>query len=256
MKKIISWVIRYIPRKYLQLLSPLALKTLALFYAGKNVQCPICKSQFRKFLPYGRGTSARENALCPHCQSLERHRLLWLYFQEKTSLFTEAHQLLHIAPESCFMTRFAKLKNLEYVTADLESPLAQVKMDIHDMPFEDNQFSIVLCNHVMEHVDDDIQAMREIQRVLKPGGWAIIQVPMMKEGLMVTYEDKSITSPAERFEAFGQEDHVRMYGADYGRRLEMAGFRVVEDTFVLEMEDESIKKYALPAKEIIYYCEK
>ncbi|MEO1655250.1 MAG: SAM-dependent methyltransferase, partial [Bacteroidota bacterium] len=99
MKKIISLVIRYIPRKYLQILSPIALRLLSIFYLGNQVQCPICKSTYRKFLPYGRGSSARENALCPHCQSLERHRLIWLYLQERTTFFEEEHSLLHIAPE-------------------------------------------------------------------------------------------------------------------------------------------------------------
>ena len=256
MKKIISWVIRNIPRKYLQLISPLALKTLALFYRGNKVECPVCNHTFSKFLPYGRGTSARPNALCPNCQSLERHRLIWLYLKKKTNFFTKKNHFLHIAPESCFMERFEKMSDLEYITADLESPLAKVKMDIHNIPFEDNTFDVAMCNHVLEHVDDDIQAMREIHRVLKPGGWAILQVPMMKAGLKVTYEDKNITEPAERFKAFGQEDHVRMYGEDYGERLVLGGFQVTEDTFVFDLDAEQVARYALPSKEIVYLCQK
>ncbi len=252
MKKIIGWVIRYIPRKYLQLISPLALRVLALFYRGKIVQCPICGSQFKKFLPYGRGQFARANALCPNCQSLERHRLLWLYFQAKTDLLQAPNKLLHIAPEVCFIKPFRKLPSLDYTTADLESPLAEVKMDVHEIPFEDNTFDIVLCNHVMEHVRDDIQAMREIRRVLKPEGWAIMQVPMMKEGLVETFEDDSIVSPSERFKVYGQEDHVRLYGSDYGQRMEKAGFDVLEDPFVLELDPELVKKHSLPSREIIY----
>jgi SAM-dependent methyltransferase len=255
-KKIISFVIRQIPRKYLQLISPLALKILGLFYRGKGVECPVCGSQFRAFIPYGRGTSARNNALCPNCQALERHRLIWLYLREKTDFFQTSKKVLHIAPESCFIHRFEKMKNLDYITADIESPLAKVKMDIHQIPFQDDTFEVAFCNHVMEHVENDIQAMSEIHRVLKPGGWAIIQVPFFSDTLATTFEDKNITSPAEKFKAYGQEDHVRMYGKDYGRRLEKAGFQVVEDDFVKQLDPKIVEKYALPAQEIIYLSKK
>ncbi|MEO1654525.1 MAG: class I SAM-dependent methyltransferase, partial [Bacteroidota bacterium] len=160
------------------------------------------------------------------------------------------------APESCFMQRFSKMKNLKYITADLESPLAEVKMNVQDIPFEDNTFDVVFCNHVMEHVDSDLEAMREIHRVLKPGGWAIMQVPMMKPGLKVTFEDASIVSPAERFKAFGQEDHVRLYGEDYGERLRLAGFQVKEDDFAAQLDRKVTQRHALPSREIIYFCEK
>ncbi len=256
MKKIISWVIRSIPRKYLQLISPLALKILSLFYFGNKVQCPVCNSKFSRFVPYGRGESARENALCPHCQALERHRLIWLYLKEKTNFFEAELKVLHIAPESCFIHRFENMKNLDYITADIESPLAKIKMDIHEIPFQENTFDVAFCNHVMEHVENDIKAMSEIHRVLKPQGWAIIQVPFMKEGLTTTYEDASILTEAERFKAFGQEDHLRMYGTDYGRRLEKGGFDVQEDDFVKQITHEKVLRYALPQNEIIYVCKK
>jgi SAM-dependent methyltransferase len=256
MKKIISWVIRSIPRKYLQLISPLALKILSLFYFGNKVQCPVCNSKFSRFVPYGRGESARENALCPHCQALERHRLIWLYLKEKTNFFEAELKVLHIAPESCFIHRFENMKNLDYITADIESPLAKIKMDIHEIPFQEDTFDVAFCNHVMEHVENDIKAMSEIHRVLKPQGWAIIQVPFMKEGLATTYEDASILTEAERFKAFGQEDHLRMYGTDYGRRLEKGGFDVQEDDFVKQITPEKVLRYALPQNEIIYVCKK
>lgn len=256
MKKLISWIIRRVPRKYLQIISPLALKVLAIFYRGNKVECPVCGKSFKKFLPYGRGESARENALCPHCLSLERHRLMHLYLKEKTNFFKDQLKVLHIAPEACFIKRFDKMPNLEYITADLESPLAKVKMDVHDIPFDAGTFDVAFCNHVMEHVDDDIKAMSEIHRVLKPGGWAIIQVPFMAEGLELTYEDATITSPNERFKAFGQEDHVRMYGTDYGLRLQQGGFEVVEDDYVMHLDKALVEKYALPAKEIVYLCKK
>jgi hypothetical protein len=151
MKKLISFLIRYVPRKYLQRVSGIGLKVLGLFYRGSAVTCPICETSYRKFLPYGR-INARENALCPNCQSLERHRLIWLYLQEQTDFFKTEKDILHVAPEDCFIHRFEKRNGDKYITADIESPLAKVKMDIHQIPFEENRFDVVLCNHVLEHV--------------------------------------------------------------------------------------------------------
>lgn len=253
MKHLISWVIRKIPRKYLQLFSHWVLKILVIFYRGNKVECVVCQRNFRKFLPYGR--VPRENALCPNCLSLERHRLMWLYLKEKTNFFDDDLKVLHIAPEICFIDRFEQLQNIEYITADLESPLAKVKMDIHEMPFEDDSFDIVFCNHVMEHVDDDIKAMQEIKRVLNKDGWAIIQSPI-DPTLSITYEDKSLKTWDEREKAHGQGDHLRTYGQDYGKRLASAGFQVKEDQYVQSLSIETIQKYALPREEIIFKCKK
>ncbi len=252
MKTIISFVIRYIPRSLLQLISHFFLRILAVFYKGNQVKCTICHSHFRKFLPYGR--KARGNALCPHCLALERHRLMWLFLQEKTDFFTKTKKVLHIAPEYCFIDRFEKLDNLDYITGDIESPLAKVKMDVHQIPFEDNTFDVVFCNHVMEHVDDDIQACREINRVLKKDGWGIVQSPVYD--LPETLEDKSITDPAEREQRFGQRDHVRKYGNDYAQRLRTSGLKVEENNYVKTLPTELVMKYGLPEKEIIFFCTK
>ena len=150
------------------------------------------------------------------------------------------------------MSRFDALENLEYITADIESPLAKVKMDIHEIPFEDDSIDIIFCNHVLEHVDDDMQALREMRRVLKPGGWAILQVPFFYPLPKTTYEDRAIVDPKEREKAFGQDDHVRMYGEDYGTRLASSGFRVVEERLIDELSADEKSLYALPEKEVIY----
>ncbi len=160
--------------------------------------------------------------------------------------------MLHIAPELCYIDRFEAMEHLDYVTADLESPLAKVKMDIHDMPFEENSFDVIFCNHVLEHVEDDILAMQEIKRVLNPGGWAILQIPIFTPWRDETDEDPSITDPKERERRFGQDDHVRMYGKDYPKRIEKAGLRVVEEAFVNELSAEETTKFGLPKGEIIY----
>lgn len=255
MKKIISLIIRKVPRKYLQMISPLVLKSIGFFYRGHNVTCPIINRSYRKFLPYGR-VNPRPNALCPDSLSLERHRLLWLFLKEETNFFSEKLKVLHIAPEQCFLNKFEERHGENYITADIESPLAKVKMDIHDIPLEENTFDVAICNHVMEHVDDDIRAMGEIRRVLKPGGWAIIQVPFFPPLPDKTFEDFSITDPKEREKVFGQDDHVRLYGKDYAERLASAGFKVREDDYVKRISEEKIRKYALPSEEIIYYCVK
>jgi SAM-dependent methyltransferase len=251
MKTLIALLIRFIPRKYLQRISGMGLKILGLFYRGKSVVCPICSCSYRKFLPYGR-FNPRENALCPSCLSLERHRLIWLYLKEKTTFFSEKKEILHIAPEACFIERFEKLHQEHYITADIESPLAKVKMDIHQIPFPDNKFDVVLCNHVLEHVRDDREALREIHRVLKPGGFAILQVPFFYPLPAVTIEDPTITDPREREKIFGQDDHVRKYGEDYAKRIAHIGFQVTEDTFIETFDADQIKKFGLSTGELLY----
>ncbi len=253
-KKIISLLIRRIPRKYLQIISPPFLKLLGLIYSGNAVECPVCSKTFKKFLPYGR--VSRANALCPNCLALERHRLMYLYLKEKTDFFTANLKVLHVAPEACFIERFEAMENLDYITADIESPLAKVKMDIHDIPFEANTFDVVFCNHVMEHVRDDIRSMSELKRVLKPGGWGIIQIPIFHPVPDVTDEGTSITDPNERERRFGQSDHVRLYGKDYPERLRTAGFNVKVDQFVTELPAEKSKRFALPMDEEVFFVSK
>ena len=251
MKRLISFLIRYIPRKYLQRISGPGLKIAGLFLRGRGVTCPICSKSFRKFLPYGR-INPRPNALCPNCLSLERHRLIWLYLKEKTGFFAQKQPVLHIAPEGCFIARFAKIHGDRYITADIESPLAKVKMDIHKIPFPENTFQAVLCNHVLEHVADDILALKEIARVLKPGGFAIVQVPFFAPVPEKTFSDTSVTDAKIREKMFGQDDHVRRYGKDYTQRIAEAGLQAGEDDFVNTLSEEQRQRYGLVKGEIIF----
>jgi SAM-dependent methyltransferase len=253
MKKLIQFAVRKIPRPLLIKLSLLLRKPVSLFYKGTNHKCPVCEKEFRKFLPYGNKGS--ENRLCPNCLTLERHRLLWLYFNNKTNIFTSDIKMLHIAPEQPFINRFRNSKNINYLTADLVSPLADVKTDIRNMVFENDIFDVVICNHVLEHIDDDNKAMKEILRVLKNGGYAILQVPI-DYSINRTYEDFTISSPKEREIHFGQYDHVRVYGKDYSERLRNAGFDVLEDKYIESFSSQEIEKYRLDKNEIIYLCKK
>ena len=253
-KKIISFTLRYIPRKYLQLVSHFVLKIWSFFLKGDKVECTVCNARYNKFLPYGR-LIVRDNALCPSCLALERHRLMYLYLKEKTNFFSAKLKVLHIAPEYCFLDRFEQMKNLDYITADIESPLAKIKMDVHQVPFEDETFDVIFCNHVMEHVDDFVLAMSELNRVLKKDGFAIIQSPQ-DYNRANTYEDPSITDPKEREIHFLQNDHLRLFGRDYNHELEKGGFKVKEDFFVQEMNPALVQRYGLPKNEIIYFCQK
>ena len=225
----------------------------ALPYYGNGRFCPVCEKTSRRFLRAG--IVPREDARCVHCGALERHRFLWLYLSQKTNLFDGApKKTLHFAPEGCFESRFKERLGDNYVTADLFSPGAMVKMDITNIEYPDRSFDVVYCSHVFEHVQDDKKAMRECLRVLKNDGWAILLVPLSGEK---TLEDPSIVEPSERLRAFGQEDHVRSYGSDYVDRLREAGFRVeVTKVNDLVQSDDARRMGLTRASGEIYYCTK
>ena len=231
MKHLIKYILNLVPRTLLQRVAEWAVPILGLFYLGEGKECPICGARRRKFLPYGYVTS-RENALCPRCLSLERHRLLWLWLVRESDLGRGAMALprmLHIAPEVTLMRRFRKMYGSApelYVTADLESPLADIHFDVQNIPLEDGSFDVVICNHILEHVEDDRRAMRELYRILRPNGWGVVLSPVERDREH-TFEDDSITDRDERTRIFGQYDHRRIYGRDYAERLREAGFDVM-----------------------------
>ena len=254
MKKIFKFILNTIPRPILIRLSIVARPILALLLKGNTFTDPIDGKSFRMFLPYGYGTQ-RNNVLSPSTLSLERHRLLWLYLQNETDFFTakEKKNVLHFAPEQEFYKLFKKQKNIQYTTTDLFSPLADVKADICNLPFEDNQYDVLFCNHVLEHIPDDTKAMQELYRVLKPGGMAILQIPQ-DLNRATTFSDDSITDEKERAAIFGQYDHVRVYGRDYFDKLRSIGFTVVEEDYTKKINPELVTKYCLAPGEIIPVC--
>jgi len=247
--KLFKLILNTIPRPWLIKLSYLARPVLAFWLRGNRHTDPIDGRSYRKFLPYGY-ENPREGVLAPGTLSLERHRLLWLFMTEHTDFFEAPLKVLHFAPEQAFYKRFRNQKNLEYVTTDLESPLADVKADICNLPFSDASFDVILCNHVLEHIPDDDKAMSELYRILKPGGWGIFQIPQ-DLNRAETFTDDSITDPKERALIFGQYDHVRIYGRDYFDKLRSFGFRVDEINLTQEMSKELVEKYRLAAGEII-----
>ncbi len=253
----IKFILNRVPRGMLQRMAGWAMPLVGLFYAGRGVQCPLCGGRFRKFMSYGY-VEVRRNALCPRCLSLERHRLLWLWLEREGKLAemaTGSTKFLHIAPEVCLSKKFAALLPPDnYITADLESPLAKVKMDVQVIPFADSTFDVVFCNHVLEHVDDDRRAMRELHRVIRPGGWGVMLSPV-DEARATTFEDDTITDPSERTRLFGQYDHRRVYGMDYARRLQETGWKVEEIDYLATLTPVEHKKYAL-RHEILYIVKK
>ena len=242
-------LLNLVPRPWLITLSIWFQPLIKLYFKGSRFTDPIDGSSYRKFLPYGYKVS-RPNALCPGTLSLERHRLLWLYLQRKTTLLKNKLKVLHIAPEQVFYSRFKSFNHWDYTTTDLYSPMADVKADICDLPFKDVTFDLILCNHVLEHIPDDIKAMEELYRVLKKGGTLIAQVPLEAKR-PTTFEDNSVTDKAKRTEIFGQYDHVRIYGIDYYQRLESVGFKTKRVDFLKELSAEEIDKFALPIDELI-----
>ena len=258
MRRFIKFVLNHIPRPIVQRVANWAVPVLSLAYKGRGRECPICKAHYRKFMPYGyTDAGSRENALCPSCLSLERHRLLWLWLQKQSNLFETHPRILHIAPEVCLMRRFRKLYKEcpgQYITADLESPLADLKMDIQAIPLADQSVDVIFCNHILEHVADDRLAMREMYRVMRNGGWGVMLSPV-DLSLDETFEDDSITDPEERTLIFGQYDHRRNYGLDYADRLREAGFEVEEVDYASIFTPEERLKYGLRT-EIIYVARK
>ena len=248
-KKTFKFFLNKIPRPILIRFSYVARPFLLLMLKGDKYTDPIDNRSFSKFLPYGY-EQQRENVLSPSTLSLERHRLLWLYLKDHTGFFKRPLKVLHFAPEQAFYKRFRRMENLDYTTTDLESPLADVKADICNLPFEENSFDFILCNHVLEHIPDDEKAMQEIYRVLRPGGTAILQIPQDLKRKK-TFEDDSITDPKERAKIFGQYDHVRVYGWDFFDKLRSIGFEVEEVDLSSQMDPALIEKYRLAKGEII-----
>lgn len=254
LNKTFKFLLNKIPRPLLIRISYWVQPVLVLALKGKRYTDPIDGRSFSKFLPYGYGQQ-RENVLSPSTLSLERHRLLWLYLKQETDFFNKPLKVLHFAPEQAFYKRFRKQTNLDYTTTDLNSPLADVKADICNLPFSDESFDFILCNHVLEHIPEDTIAMQELFRILRPGGTAILQIPQDLNRAK-TFEDDTITDPSQRAKIFGQYDHVRVYGRDYFQKLRSVGFKVEEVDYTASLSGELINIYRLAEGEIIPVCYK
>lgn len=243
-------------------------RLLALYLKGNKFTCPLCGRSFRKLLPGGIdnevfrkyqiiGGGRRPNSVCPRCFSTDRDRLVFLYLRDFTDVFQQKYNVLHIAPEGSLRAYFMHRTSVRY-TAGFKDAEAykgyyydQVKqhIDITKTEFSDNQFDFIICNHVLEHIEDDLRAMKELYRIMKPGGIGILQVPYAP-ALEHTIEGLPSPTPADRLRLYGQEDHVRIYGTDYFERLKSVGFEV--DQFMLyQSNPEKYKPYAINPEEPI-----
>ena len=238
--KTIRWILNVIPRTALQRVAGWSVPIVGLIYLGKGRKCPICGAERRRFLPYGYG-KVREDALCPKCLSLERHRLLWFYLMNNKEIeqIKGLSTILHIAPEVCLMKQFKQIyssKPQNYITADLESPLADMHFDVQNIPLEDESVDIIICNHLLEHVESDSKALAEMYRIMRKGGFGVMLAPV-DYSRETTFEDDTITDPKQRAAIFGQYDHRRIYGKDYLNRLSAAGFEAEEIDYATEFPD-------------------
>ncbi len=260
-----------IPAEYLPFVIDLYYKIrlpIKLIYFGQKYYCPICNGCFRKFLPGGfrvpvlkkrevvGGGFCRESAVCPYCRSVDRERLVYLFLSKNKDILREKIRLLHVAPERWTSKFLRSRANIDYLSIDLCDPLAMEQMDITALELSDNSFNVIICNHVLEHIRDDSRAMAELYRVLRPGGWAIIQVPISKN-LKKTFEDPKIKSPGRREKAFGHQNHLRIYAQDdYSQRLKTAGFIVERYSFAKEEGRKTARRYGLVEDEDIFLCSK
>lgn len=256
-KKILSVIF---PEKFYKLLLKLYVKYK---FFGLKYKCPFCNGHYRLMFSAGFdypifktrkivGAGLRDNIRCPYCNSSTRERLIYLYLK-KFNIINKKLTILHVAPEKNLQKILKSKKNISHISIDIASVLADKKMDICNLTFADNMFNLVICSHVLEHVADDKKAMYEFYRVLKPNGFAILQVPIAPD-LEKTIEDPSENNPEERIRLFGQDDHVRLYGRDYVDRLTSCGFKVVKYNFVKENGLKIAKKYALDLEEDLYVC--
>ena len=227
---------------------------------SKNLKyCTVCGKQPESFLPVVKnGMVTRLNVICPYCKSRERHRCYWPIIKEWLSSIetNELVKLLHFAPETGFRRNIEKYSSIDYWPVDID-PKKDIReiVDITDIPFRDNEFDLIICNHVLEHVPDDKKAMSELYRVLKPGGKAMINVPI-KMQMKETLEKEEYNTPELRTRYYGQSDHLRYYGADFGDKLRESGFYVTFLRPNADMSDEELEKYGLQKYQTVFICEK
>jgi SAM-dependent methyltransferase len=221
-------------------------------HRGTTVWCPVCDSSFSRF----KDDWNRPDALCWRCGSHERHRAQWLLLSQRPELFDSVENLLHFAPEYCLRLRLqqaAAERDFAYVTADLDPAGVDLCLDLADLAVEDGTFDAIVCSHVLEHVDDDAQAMRELARVTKPDGWCLVMVPL-DLSRETTYEDPAITRPEARLAAFWQHDHVRLYGRDVAQRLAQDGIRITVVEPAAAFTDEQMRRCRLLPSDWMLVC--
>lgn len=232
----------------------LVLAVRAVPLIGTRYVCPCCGWRLRTFTTGGFSLRSRHHGYCPRCNAKARHRRVWLYLRNNTNLFTDDLRLFHVSPKYSLSRRLARMSNIDYVSADIANrPNIVLTMDLTAAPVRSSSVDVVICVHVLEHIEDDCSAIAEIHRILRPGGWALISVPIRLD--RPTYEDASIVAPAAREAAFGETSHVRYYGYDLSDRLAAAGFAVSLDR-AADLDEQTKCRYGLLDDENIFMCHK
>jgi SAM-dependent methyltransferase len=242
-----------LPKKYLLKFEQKLRYLFALCYKGKAVYCPICETDFKKFIPL-HPKKEKTNYLCPNCGSAQRQRLLFLYLSAKCLILTDPIAFLHFSPRPCLVHKLKQFPGLTYITSDPVDKTMDRNFDLTAIDDLNESYDLIVCYHILEHISDDRKAMREIHRILKSSGMALFQVPYWHKQ---TYEDPRLKSPDKRLEAFGQKDHVRIYGyQDFIKRLTTTGFQVTPVAYAKQLGKQICTKYGLDEEEVIFVCRK
>ncbi len=230
---------------------------------GNNRYCVICDSNIQEFLAVNLDHlekkspfQNREKAKCPVCGSLERHRLIYVYLKNKTNIFNAPlKKVLHTAPETLLTEKLVTNQYIDYVSSDINPKTigAMLKIDLTDIDIADHTFDVVISSHVLEHILDDKKALSEIYRILKPGGWALILVPIIAEK---TFTVSGIKKEQDRIRFYGKEDHVRGYGLDFKEMLQNTGFKVKVINYAKQLGDAEIQYQCLLKEDFIFHCKK
>lgn len=229
-----------------------------LYGLGSGHECNICGWEGSKFVSFGAGN--RPNAKCPRCQSKERQRLQYEYIRNEVKPGQES-TILYVAPMSRLAAQLRE-NGSTVITTDLMKRSVDCFSSLTHLPFFENQFDLIICSHVLEHVPDDDTAISELHRTLTPGGTCLILVPQDRSR-ETTYEDPNLTTKEERKEAYGRASHVRWYGNDVVEKIEESGLNVSVVDYSNSIEAEMVEKYRLKESDqwihdysLIFHCSK
>jgi len=244
-------------KRLIQRLLPASSRDFAagIYRLGLRQQCNICGWPTRGFRPLAVNPTFAER--CSRCGSLARHRLLWMFLRQRTDLFTAPLEVLHFSPEACITGRLRVLQNLTYTTADIVggyTPWMET-LDVTAIAKPDDTYDAVLCIHVLQAVEDDLRAMREIHRVLKPGGWAILN-SRSDTSADATRPHPDAPTPEQRAKSTQQDFAYRIYGRDFAQRLAAQGFEVEVVPFRDSLGADTVRRFFLETPGDIYVCRK
>ena len=238
-------------------------RILVFWYIGNKLTCPVCGWHFRKMKPskgsyYIKGQlvdSYTENSICPRCNSGMRHRFVFTFLVNNINILQSRIKLLHFSAEPPISRLLKRQSNIEYITCDVNPARDAIKVDMTDIQFPDATFDAIISIHVLEHIRDDVKAINELYRILKPGGWALIAVP--------TYGDTTFEIPGLDYEGrmkmYGIGDHMRLNGLDLKTKLSDAGFSV--DVFSFDdvpgrYIDRNVTSPHVESDKYLFFCTK